>query len=41
MSKPNIKLLRHNAKQILKANYDPDWEVRVCENGKVELYNPP
>lgn len=40
MSKPNINLLRRNAKQILKANYDPDWKVVVHENGKVELYNP-
>lgn len=40
MSKPNIKLLRHNAKQILKANYDPDWKVLVRGDGAVELYNP-
>lgn len=40
MSKPNINLLRHNAKQILKANYDHGWKVVVHENGKVELYNP-
>ena len=40
MSEPNINLLRHNAKQILKANYDPDWKVVVRGNGEVELYNP-
>lgn len=41
MSKrPNIKLLRHNAKQILKANYPPDWRVVFRENGDVEMLNP-
>lgn len=40
MSKPNINLLRRNAKQILKANYDHGWKVVVGEYGKVELYNP-
>lgn len=40
MNKPSIKLLRHNAKQILKASYHPGWKVVVHENGKVELYNP-
>lgn len=40
MNKPNIKLLRHNARQILKANYGPNWRVTVRENGDIDLYNP-
>lgn len=40
MNKPNINLLRHNAKQILKANYGPDWHVTVRKNGDIDLYNP-
>lgn len=40
MSKPNINLLRRNAKQILKANYAHGWKVVVRADGKVELYNP-
>lgn len=40
MSKPNIKLLRHNAKLILQANYGEGWWVAVYENGDIDLYNP-
>ena len=40
MRKLNIKLLRHNAKQILLANYPSDWKVVVRASGAVELYCP-
>lgn len=40
MSKPNIKLLCHNAKLILRANYGEGWWVTVYENGDIDLYNP-